>query len=135
MATTPTRRETSRASSWRTWVASSRVGTRTRAAGRRGVAAVTRAATATPKTRVLPEPLGAHIGHDAVGYIRRIGRWFLWRAGPATGGEARYMAVADDGASVRPTYRLHQDGSGSGPGADGAVHERFRSWKESLRDS
>jgi len=77
--------------------------------------------------------LGADIGHDAVGYIRRIGRWLLWRAGPATGGDARYMAIADE-ETARPTYRLHPDGSGSGPGADGAVHERFRAWKESLRD-
>ena len=81
--------------------------------------------------------LGADIGHDAVGYIRRIGRWLLWRAGPAAGGEARYMAVADvvaDGDEGRPTYRLHPDGSGEGHGADGAVHQRFRAWKESLRD-
>lgn len=72
-------------------------------------------------------------GHPAVGYIRRIGRWLLWRAGPATGGDARYMAVAD-GDGGRCTYRLHPDGTGEGPGADGAVHQRFRAWKESLRD-
>ena len=93
--------------------------------------------------------LGADIGRPAVGYIRRIGRWLLWRAGPASGGDARYMAIADDAGdrsgdgaaaagdrSAAPpvTYRLHPDGSGEGPGADGAVHQRFRAWKESLRD-
>lgn len=92
--------------------------------------------------------LGADIGRPHVGYIRRIGRWLLWRAGPAAGGDARYMAVADgagaDGAGAgdsagggspgRPTYRLYPDGAGEGPGADGVVHQRFRAWKESLRD-
>src|SRR5204863_5429889 len=79
--------------------------------------------------------LGNDIGGPEAQYKRRIGRWLLWRAGPATGGDARYMAVADDGASAeRPTYRLHPDGAGSGTGADGAVHQRFRAWKESLRD-
>ena len=84
--------------------------------------------------------VGADLGPGGVeaGYIRRIGRWLLWRAGPATGGDARYMAVADgDGHGEgieRCTYRLHPDGMGEGPGADGAVHQRFRAWKESLRD-
>ncbi len=78
--------------------------------------------------------LGADIGQPAVGYVRRIGRWLLWRAGPATGADARYMAVADGDGAERCTYRLHPDGAGEGPGADGAVHQRFRAWKESLRD-
>lgn len=79
--------------------------------------------------------LGEDLGHPVVGYIRRIGRWLVWRAGPAAGGEARYMALARDDLSQRCTYRLHADGSGEGPGADGAVHQRFRAWKESLRDN
>ena len=34
----------------------------------------------------------------------------------------------------RFTYRLFPDGSGEGIGPDGAVHTRFRTWKEALRD-
>ena len=40
-----------------TWTASSRVGTRIRARGRRGSAALTRSSTGRPKARVLPEPV------------------------------------------------------------------------------
>jgi hypothetical protein len=78
--------------------------------------------------------LGDDIGRPVVGYIRRIGRWLLWRAGPATGADARYLALAADDLSQRCTYRLHPDGTGEGPGPDGTVHTRFRAWKESLRD-
>lgn len=78
--------------------------------------------------------LGADFGVDLVMYIRRIGRYLLWRAGPAVGADARYMAVADD-LGERWTFRLHPDGTGSGEGPDGRVHERFRTWKESLRDA
>jgi hypothetical protein len=79
--------------------------------------------------------LGEDLGHDSVSYIRRIGRWLVWRAGPASHGDARYMALAADDLSRRVTYRLFADGSGEGTGPDGAVHARFREWKESLRDS
>lgn len=79
--------------------------------------------------------LGADIGHSHVGYIRRIGRWLLWRAGPAAGSDARYMAVAADDLSQQMTYRLFPDGHGQGVGPDGERYERFRAWKESLRDS
>ena len=49
-----------RAWSWFcTWEASSRVGTRTRALGRRGAAFSTRASMGRPKAMVLPEPVGA----------------------------------------------------------------------------
>jgi len=49
--------------------------------------------------------------------------------------DARYMALAADDLSRRYTFRLFADGSGSGVGADGATHSRFRTWKESLRDA
>jgi hypothetical protein len=79
--------------------------------------------------------LGADIGVPLVAYKRRIGRFLLWRAGPATGADARYMALAADDLARRYTFRLFADGSGSGVGADGATHTRFRTWKESLRDA
>lgn len=78
--------------------------------------------------------LGADIGVDLVAYKRRIGRYLLWRAGPATGADARYMAVAAEDLSERYTFRLWPDGRGEGIGADGRGHERFRTWKEALRD-
>jgi hypothetical protein len=79
--------------------------------------------------------LGGDIGHSLVAYKRRIGRWLLWRAGPATRGDARYMALDGDDLSQRWTFRIFPDGSGEGTGPDGIVHERFRTWKEALRDS
>jgi hypothetical protein len=79
--------------------------------------------------------LGGDLGHDRVGYIRRIGRWLVWRAGPASHGDARYMALAADDLARRVTYRLYADGSGEGTGPDGITHARFRAWKESLRDN
>lgn len=67
-----------------------------------------------------------------VEYKRRIGRYLLWRAGPPVG-EARYMAV-DPETGDQWTFDLHgKQGEGLGP--DGFVHERFRTWKESLRDA
>ena len=93
-----------------------------------------------PATRWLEAPaellaLGADIGVDLVAYKRRIGRYLLWRAGPAVRADARYMALAADDLAERYTYRLFPDGAGSGVGADGATHTRFRTWKESLRDA
>ncbi len=67
-----------------------------------------------------------------VEYKRRIGRWLLWRAGPPVG-RARYMAL-DPTTGEALTFDLHGR-RGSGTGADGRTHERFRTWKESLRDS
>ena len=78
--------------------------------------------------------LGDDIGAALVMYIRRIGRYLLWRAGPAVDADARYMAIADD-FSERWTFRLLPDGSGSGDAPDGRTHTRFRTWKEALRDS
>lgn len=79
--------------------------------------------------------LGADIGVALVAYKRRIGRYLLWRAGPASGADARYMAVNADDLSEGYTFRLWPDGRGEGTGADGGSHERFRTWKESLRDA
>ena len=67
-------------------------------------------------------------------YKRRIGPWILWRAGPAKGGDARYWVMHDDTA-VEFTLRLFPDGSADGVGPSGARHERFRAWKEDLRDA
>ena len=78
--------------------------------------------------------LGDDLGIDLVAYKRRIGRYLLWRAGPARRADARYAAVAADDLDRTFTFRLFPDGTGEGVGPDGEVHVRFRSWKESLRD-
>jgi hypothetical protein len=75
-----------------------------------------------------------HLGDDLPGapvadYKRRIGDWLLWRAGPASGGDARYWATD---LTQQVTLRLYPDGSADGKGPDGSHHTRFRSWKESL---
>ncbi len=79
--------------------------------------------------------LGADFGVALVAYKRRIGRYLLWRAGPASRADARYMAVAATDPAERYTFRLWADGRGEGVGPDGRTHERFRSWKEALRDA
>ncbi|HEX5616342.1 MAG TPA: hypothetical protein VFZ83_14405 [Acidimicrobiia bacterium] len=79
--------------------------------------------------------LGTDLGVALVAYKRRIGSWLLWRAGPARGADARYMALHASDLTRRHTFRLFPDGSGEGDGADGARHTRFRTWKESLRDT
>jgi hypothetical protein len=73
-------------------------------------------------------------GRPVAEYKRRIGPWLLWRAGPATGGDARYVVVRADDLHVAHTFRLYPDGDGDGLGPSGATHTRFRSWKEDLRD-
>jgi hypothetical protein len=67
-------------------------------------------------------------------YKRRIGRWLLWRAGPARKAHARYVAVDADDVDRLVEFRLRPDGSGGGAGPTGTRHERFRTWKEDLRD-
>lgn len=67
-------------------------------------------------------------------YKRRIGPWLLWRAGPATGADARYVAVRADDLTTECTFRLVPDGTGDGVGPSGERHTRFRTWKEDLRD-
>jgi hypothetical protein len=76
--------------------------------------------------------LGRDLGHELVAYKRRLGPWLLWRAGPASKGDARYMAVRADDLSVRHTFRLFPDGSGEGTGPSGERHTRFRTWKQDL---
>ena len=73
-------------------------------------------------------------GRPVAEYKRRIGPWLLWRAGPATGGDARYWAARADDLGRHCTLRLHADGTAEGEGPGGTVHDRFRSWKEDLRD-
>lgn len=73
-------------------------------------------------------------GQPVAEYKRRIGPWLLWRAGPATGGDARYVVVRADDLDVAYTFRLFPDGGGDGLGPSGERHTRFRSWKEDLRD-
>ncbi|MEQ1698858.1 MAG: hypothetical protein ABMA25_02060 [Ilumatobacteraceae bacterium] len=85
-----------------------------------------------------------HLGDDlpdapVAEYKRRIGRWLLWRAGPAVG-DARYLAIAADDLGVQHAYRLRPEVSspdgeavnGEGSGPSGATHHRFRAWKEDL---
>jgi hypothetical protein len=67
-------------------------------------------------------------------YKRRIGPWLLWRVGPATGADARYMALRSDDLEATHVFRLYPDGSGDGRGPSGERHTRFRTWKEDLRD-
>ena len=74
-------------------------------------------------------------GHPVAEYKRRIGPWLLWRAGPATDADARYWVADARDLSRQFTFRLFPDGSGDGVGPSGTHHDRFRSWKEDLRDS
>lgn len=67
-------------------------------------------------------------------YKRRIGGWLLWRSGPATKADAAYLAIWHDDLGRAFTFRLHPGGAGEGAGPSGAVHTRFRTWKEDLRD-
>ena len=76
--------------------------------------------------------LGRDFGVSLVAYKRRIGRYLLWRAGPASRADARYMALAADDLDERYTFRLWPDGRGEGISADGRAHERFRTWKGAL---
>ena len=85
-----------------------------------------------------PESLLA-LGDDLPGapvadYKRRIGPWILWRAGPAKGADARYW-VAHESTGAEYTLRLFPDGSADGVGPSGTRHDRFRAWKEDLRDA
>jgi hypothetical protein len=71
-------------------------------------------------------------GTPVATYKRRIGPWLLWRAGPASKGDARYLAVDSDDLERSIPFRLFPDGSGDGHGPSGAHHVRFRTWKEDL---
>jgi hypothetical protein len=77
--------------------------------------------------------LGADLGAPLVAYKRRIGPWLLWRAGPASKADARYLAVLADDLSVSHRFRIFPDGTGEGTGPSGAAHTRFRTWKQDLQ--
>ena len=86
--------------------------------------------------RQAPDEL-LHLGddlpdHPVATYKRRIGSWVLWRAGPASAGDARYWAADVTDLARQSTFRLYPDGSGDGVGPSGARHTRFRTWKEDL---
>lgn len=74
-------------------------------------------------------------GRPVASYKRRIGPWLLWRAGPATKADARYWAAHAGDLADQHTFTLRPDGAGHGAGPSGAEHDRFRTWKEDLRDS
>ncbi len=78
--------------------------------------------------------LGSSFGGDEALYKRRIGGWLLWRSGPATKADAAYLALWADDLGRTSTFRIRPDGSGEGSGPSGATHDRFRAWKEDLRD-
>lgn len=77
--------------------------------------------------------LGEDIGAPVTTYKRRIGPWLLWRAGPASKADARYLAVLADDLSVQHTFRIFPDGTGDGLGPSGQRHTRFRTWKQDLQ--
>ena len=78
---------------------------------------------------------GDDIGRPRIAYKRRVGRWLLWRAGPARGADARYVAIHADDLDRVHLFRLFADGTGDGTGPSGQSHVRFRAWKEDLRDN
>jgi hypothetical protein len=93
-----------------------------------------------PATRWVEAPdevrrLGEDLGIDLVAYLRRIGPYLLWRAGPAARADARYVAVNAGDLAERWTFRLYPDGTGDGAAPGGSRHSRFRTWKEALRDA
>ena len=77
--------------------------------------------------------LGEEIGEPTVIYLRQLGPFLLWRAGPGTTrSDTRWMAL-DLGDLARTfTFRQRSDGSGEGVGPSGNAHTRFRTWKEDL---
>lgn len=77
--------------------------------------------------------LGDDIGSPQITYKRRIGRWLLWRAGPASKADARYLALLAHDLTVQHTFRIFPDGTGEGRGPSGDAHTRFRTWKQDLQ--
>jgi hypothetical protein len=76
--------------------------------------------------------LGDDIDQPMTTYKRRIKRWLLWRAGPATKANARYLAIDAQDLTRHFSFRLFADGTGDGVGPSGTRHSRFRLWKEDL---
>jgi hypothetical protein len=85
---------------------------------------------APPELLALGDGLGP--SGAVIAYKRRLGRWLLWRAGPARGARARYLAVAADDLAAQHAFDLAPDGTGWGTGPSGRHHTRFRTWKEDL---
>ncbi|MCU1354781.1 MAG: hypothetical protein JWM89_199 [Acidimicrobiales bacterium] len=79
--------------------------------------------------------LGDDIGTGPARYLRRIGPWLLWRSGPPRGADARYWVALATDLDRQFTFHLFPDGTGEGAGPTGEVHDRFRAWKEDLRDN
>lgn len=77
---------------------------------------------------------GEDIGGMRSAFKRRIGRWLLWRAGPARGGDARYVAIDAGDLAVHHSFRQFPDSTGTGVGPSGAEFEKFGPWKRDLRD-
>jgi len=77
--------------------------------------------------------LGTDLGGAVARYLRRIGPWLLWRAGPPRGADSRYWVAHVDDLDRQFTFALFPDGTGSGVGPS-ETHTRFRAWKEDLRD-
>lgn len=77
---------------------------------------------------------GDDISQTAINYKRRLNDWLLWRAGPAVKADSRYVAIDSQDLTHIYYFRLFPDGTGEGVGPSGADHQRFRSWKEDLRD-
>jgi len=82
--------------------------------------------------RAWVEAPAALLALDDARYLRRIGPWLLWRAGDARGPATYWTCLADD-LGRQHTFELLADGTGSGDGPE-HHHERFRTWKEDLRD-
>ena len=78
--------------------------------------------------------LGDDIGRPSITYKRRLGDWLLWRAGPASKADARYLVIDAKDLARTFSFRLYPDGTGDGVGPSGNRHTRFRAWKEDLRD-
>jgi hypothetical protein len=76
--------------------------------------------------------LGDDIHQPLITYKRRLGTWLLWRAGPASRADSRYLAIDSTDLTRQHSFRLFPDGSGDGLGPGGERHQRFRTWKEDL---
>ena len=78
--------------------------------------------------------LGEEIGETQVLYLRQLGPFLIWRAGP---GHHPVDHPLDGARRRRPrrrfTFRQDDGGSGHGEGPSGRAHDRFRTWKEDLR--
>ena len=76
--------------------------------------------------------LGDDIDQPLVTYKRRIGRWLLWRAGPASRSRRPLPGPRRrrPGPPVLVPAVRRRPGEGVGP--SGTRHTRFRAWKEDL---